>query len=78
MANINAPPLQDEITKGNIGWANWLMQVYRICFDVQRSGTTAQRPTDDLYEGKEYTDRTLGKKIWWINAAWRDNTGAVV
>lgn len=78
---INTPPIAsaliDELGKALPAFANWLTQVYRICFDVQNSGTTAQRPVANLYVGKPYFDTTLGQPIWvrsspptvWINAA---------
>lgn len=58
--------------------ANWFMQVFRLCFDAQNSGTTAQRPTTNLYDGKPYTDTTLSIKIHYINGAWRNGAGGVV
>lgn len=39
------------------------------------SGTTAERPTNPT-PGQMYVDKTLGKPIWYINAAWVDATGA--
>lgn len=77
----NAPisqPVQDSNGLISRAWVTWFAQVLRVCFDVQNAGTTAQRPITGLYEGKEYTDLTLVKKIWYISGSWRDNTGAVV
>jgi len=60
-----------------------MSQVFRICFDAQNSGTTANRPTANLYPGKFYFDTSLGangKPIWIskTSTAWVDATGAVV
>lgn len=79
---ISPPPIAgvavEEDRRCSASFAAWHMQTYRICADVQNSGTTAQRPVSNLYEGKEYTDLTLSKKVWYINGAWRDNTGAPI
>lgn len=44
------------------------------------SGTTAARPTSNLYPWQFYGDSTLGKPIWRnaANTAWIDATGATV
>ena len=44
-------------------------------------GTTASRPTTNLYSGRVYFDTTLaagGKPIWYTSGQWVDATGAVV
>lgn len=87
MAVINTPPLADALIDrsgmARNALSQWVMQVFRICFDVQNSGTTAQRPVTNLYPGKEYFDTSLGalgKKIF-VNknsSGWVDGTGAAV
>ena len=42
------------------------------------SGTTANRPTSDLYIGRPYYDSTLGKPIWWAGTVWKDSAGTTV
>lgn len=70
---LNIPPLKSQLAvEGSLAawsqpWANWLMQAYRILFAVSQSGTTAQRPTENLYVGRMYYDTSLGAKgkpIW--------------
>ena len=76
---INNPPVND----GNIPqpWYDWIYQAFRLLFALQQSGTTAQRPTVNLWIGRTYYDTTLGKPIW-VNAVkptiWKDASGAVV
>lgn len=44
-------------------------------------GTTASRPSTDLYAGLVYFDTTLaaaGKPVWWTGTQWVDATGTVV
>lgn len=65
---------------------NWYMQVYRICFSAQDSGTTAQRPIANsasgaipLWVGRTYFDTDLGIPIWIQSLSptvWVDATGA--
>lgn len=58
-------------------WAGWLSTAQYILQDVSNSGTTAQRPTNNLYVGKPYFDTTLGLAInikslgptVWVNGA---------
>jgi hypothetical protein len=87
MAFINSPPIGSDAIDENGRLANalgnWFMQVFRICFDAQNSGTTANRPTTNLYPGKFYFDTSLGangKPIWQNKTAtgWVDATGAGV
>lgn len=75
MLNYSLPPLNSNLRLSADGrmavwsqpWANWMSQTWQIAFDAQNSGTTAQRPTDNLYVGKPYFDTSLGTKgkpIW--------------
>jgi len=73
-----ALPVQDKRALWSQPWANWLMASFTMIFDVQNSGTTANRPTKGLYTGKPYFDTTLGKPIWYKTAGWVDATGAGV
>ena len=64
-------------------WASWFKIAFLILFADQQSGTTAQRPTTNLFPGRPYFDTSLGahgKKIWVdkSGSAWVDGTGASV
>lgn len=64
-------------------WAAWFNQVFLICFAQAQSGTTAQRPTTNLYPGRAYFDvsvGSLGKKIFVDknSTGWVDSSGNVV
>lgn len=64
-------------------WSNWLSQVRLICFAQQESGTTANRPTKNLYPGRRYFDTSLGangRPIWVRKdgAGWVDAAGVAV
>ena len=74
---INNPPL--------IGLeqplATWVTQVFRICFANQQSGTTANRPTKNVWLGRRYYDTTLNKPIYisaLVPIVWRDAAGVIV
>lgn len=75
MALINPPPSgKPEDTSA---WRNWFNALFRIGHAVTSSGTTAQRPTKDLYPGRFYYDTDLDMPVW-RNAAnddWHDATG---
>lgn len=69
------------------GWATFFSNAYKICFDLTKSGTTANRPITNLYVGKFYFDTSLGanggKPIWVASvsagvATWVDATGGIV
>jgi hypothetical protein len=47
---------------------------------LTESGTTADRPTKLLFDGRTYFDTTLTKPIWYdeTGAQWVDATGAAV
>lgn len=62
-------------------WMNWFNQAYSILFALQSSGTTANRPTKNLWIGRWYFDTSLSKPIWLksVNpSVWIDATGATV
>ena len=65
---IGTPPLRDPAGESwSKPWGNWFAQVRLICFAQQESGTTANRPTENLYSGRRYFDTSLGangKPIW--------------
>lgn len=57
-------------------WYTWLQQIYTICFSIQQSGTTANRPVKLIWIGRRYFDISLGIPVWvqsanptvWVNA----------
>ena len=59
-------------------WFPWFRKVTDTCNSVRQSGTTAQRPTKNLWAGRPYFDTTLGKPIWYEGPGWVDATGAAV
>lgn len=74
---INNPPLVGMLQP----LATWFTQVFVICFSIQQSGTTAQRPTTPLWIGRRYYDKTLNKPVYisaLSPAVWRDAIGVVV
>jgi len=80
----NAPfrePIQD-VKNGSMApsWIQWLTKVGLYSGSASDSGTTAQRPTTNLWIGRQYFDTTLGLPVFvktlapvWVTAA-----GAVV
>ena len=76
---IGTPPLREPPgDRWTIGWANWFSQAFLACVSVQQSGTTANRPTEDLWVGRIYYDTTLAKPIWYKGPGWilADGTAA--
>lgn len=74
----HAQPLIENSGRSRVAWAEWFMQVFRICFSVQQSGTTADRPTKDLWVGRTYFDTTLNRPIWYTGTNWIRADGVVV
>lgn len=81
MAIINPPPqspvdqLQAErgvpyLVNVTEGWRNFFQSVFTICSAVTQSGTTAQRPTRILWNGRTYFDTTLNIPIWYDGSIW--------
>ena len=68
-------PIIDYIPRS---WVEWFREVFLSCLSVQDSGTTAQRPVADLWNGRRYFDTTLGIPIWYFNGSWVDATGSSV
>jgi hypothetical protein len=73
--------LTDE--DGNISpaWQLWFSRVHSIAVTGQQSGTTANRPTEQVWVGRQYMDTTLGKPIYVASVkpiVWKDAAGTVV
>lgn len=72
----SALPVAAESAGWSKPWANWMTQAWRILAALSSSGTTANRPTANVYVGQFYFDTTLGRPIWaqsigpivWIKA----------
>lgn len=67
-----------ESGKIGLGWTAWLEKIGRFACSVSESGTTANRPTANLWIGRPYFDTTLGKPVWYDGTNWVDATGATV
>jgi len=83
---IKDPPFQalvlTESGKFGTEWTNWLASAQLILSATEQSGTTALRPTKNLWIGRFYYDTTLNKPIW-VNAVtpavvWKDAVGTTV
>lgn len=74
MSLINSPPIVSPLVNDQgssvPSFSNWLTQVFRLLADSVNSGTTAQRPTTNLYVAKPYWDKTLGYKIHYNGTIW--------
>jgi hypothetical protein len=44
-------------------WESWFQSMYDVTRPLGNNGTTANRPTTNLYVGQDYFDTTLGFKI---------------
>lgn len=71
-------PVEDEFATWSQPWSSWLNEAWQILFASSESGTTAQRPTSNLWVGRIYMDVTLNRPIWYTDAGWRDATGTLV
>jgi hypothetical protein len=61
-------------------WQLWFSRVHSIVVTGQQSGTTANRPTTQVWVGRQYFDTTLNKPVF-VSAVkpvvWRDASGVV-
>lgn len=71
-------PLVDKDGTSSVPFLQWLSRITTIANAVISSGTTAQRPTKNLWTGRTYFDTTLGKPVWYYSSGWVDATGASV
>jgi hypothetical protein len=75
MSQVIGPPTDPP----DVGWFS---QAFLILFAAQQSGTTANRPTKQLWVGRTYFDTTLNLPIW-VQAVspavvWQDAAGNTV
>lgn len=58
MALINQPPQRSPVTNKSgttpIDWISWFQQVFNLLSGMSLAGTTAQRPTTNLWIGQPY------------------------
>lgn len=79
-------PSNNPVVDTNTGMATdvWQYTFSRwnnVIVTLQQTGTTAQRPTGNLWIGRVFFDTTLGKPIWLKGVrptVWVDATGAAV
>lgn len=83
---IPTPPfnsaLFDKDGKVTKSGSEWLNLIWLAANSVTESGTTAQRPTANLWRGRPYYDFTIDKPIY-VNAVtpsvvWKDAAGNTV
>lgn len=72
----------DESGRPTRAGAEWLSLIWIASNSVTESGTTAQRPTANLWLGRVYYDTTLSKPVF-VNAVspsvvWKDAAGTTV
>ncbi len=53
----------------------FLQALQMVCSSDTNYGTTAQRPTEDLWIGQSYLDTTLQSIVTWNGSAWIVSTG---
>lgn len=82
--SLITPAPKDEIFKAGRmkpWWKSWFDSVFQCIFSIQQSGTTAQRPTTNLWVGRRYFDTTLGYPVWLKSTnpiVWVNGSGASV
>jgi hypothetical protein len=69
--------LVDMNRQPTLPWLQAISRIHRVAMAMQLSGTSAQRPTTNLWVGRPYFDTDLGKPVWlktvnppeWIDAS---------
>lgn len=63
-------------------WLGWLNSIQFWLFPIGQFGTTAKRPTTNLYIGFRYYDTTLGYPVWVHQVSpsiiWHNGAGVAV
>lgn len=76
------PQLTDKDGKVTPIYQAWFASIQRWLSPVGQAGTTAQRPTKNLYVGQPYYDTTLGYPVWVHQVSpsiiWHNGAGAAV
>lgn len=74
----------DKAHKSEISelWLAWFGSIQFWLFPIGQFGTTAKRPTTNLYIGRIYYDTTLGYPVWVHQVSpsiiWHNGAGAAV
>jgi hypothetical protein len=86
--NFRAPALPLPALEYDKNQQDQFMNVLRLYFNLLDSynaqaslipsGTTADRPTQQLQTGQYYFDTTLGIPIWYNGTAWINASGTVI
>lgn len=79
--DIPDPQLVDGAGKATAPWQSWLSRVHSIVITGQQSGPTADRPTSQVWIGRQFFDTTLNKPVFVAAVkpiVWRDAAGTVV
>lgn len=65
----NKSPIQNSTGFIANAWQEFFTNVFMGIQDIESSGTTANRPTKNLYPGRFYFDTSLGAngKPIWVN-----------
>lgn len=82
MNYLAAPPLRRSFSDDEgrpAEWTEFFTELVRLFNDLQRTGTTAQRPVPAPFIGYMHFDTTLNLPVWAkTSTVWIDATGAVV
>ena len=76
-----ATPMVGDDKRPTLAWESVFTRWQMIIAAEQQSGTTANRPTTDLWIGRRYFDTTLNKPVYVAavkTTVWRDAAGNVV
>jgi hypothetical protein len=76
----NSPVVDADLTSST-AWQAWFSRIHSIVVTGQQSGSTAKRPTTQVWIGRQFYDTTLNKPVY-VSAVkpvvWRDAAGAIV
>lgn len=82
MNYLAAAPLRRSFSDDEgrpVEWTEFFTELVRLFNDLQRTGTTAQRPVPAPFIGYMHFDTTLNIPVWAkTSTVWIDATGAVV
>ena len=64
---VEQPPFREQLVKedGTLsdGWVRWIQQLHTFISAANDAGTTANRPTKNLWVGRPYFDTDLGYQV---------------
>lgn len=82
LAPIPTDPRATDDGKLTPAYQSWFASIQRWLSPVGQFGTTAQRPTKNLYVSQRYYDTTLGYPVWVHQVSpsiiWHNGAGAAV